>query len=204
MTNDKRGGELSIQKCDWCKDGYLIVKQGHSGYILGCTNYKHDKSGCGRLLNQTHYFAWRNNDFGQLDHSLVRPSFMDQQVSAPQKEVVPEMIPIKQTLTSDTEHRKSQIYTVGNAVQTIEKDGFRVLVDYEGKVLTDMVLLAKLRKLRIEIARKNELTAFRVMFWFDWLQICQYHVKNLSQLNDLETVNMNNMEMNLFKRFESI
>lgn len=163
MTNDKRGGELSIQKCDWCKDGYLIVKQGRSGYILGCTNYKQDKSGCGRLLNQTHYFAWRNNDFGQLDHSSVRPSFMDQQASAPQKEVVPEMIPIKQTLTSDTEHRKSLIYTVGNAVQTIEKDGFRVFVDYEGKVLTDMVLLAKLRKLRLEIARKNELPAFRVL-----------------------------------------
>ena len=88
---------------------------------------------------------------------------MDQQASAPQKEVVPEMIPIKQTLTSDTEHRKSLIYTVGNAVQTIEKDGFRVFVDYEGKVLTDMVLLAKLRKLRLEIARKNELPAFRVL-----------------------------------------
>ena len=73
------------------------------------------------------------------------------------------MIPIKQTLTSDTEHRKSLIYTVGNAVQTIEKDGFRVFVDYEGKVLTDMVLLAKLRKLRLEIARKNELPAFRVL-----------------------------------------
>ena len=47
--------------------------------------------------------------------------------------------------------------------QTIEKDGFRVLVDSEGKVLTDMVLLAKLRKLRLEIARKNELAAFRVL-----------------------------------------
>ena len=30
MTNDRRGGELSIQKCDWCKDGYLIVKRGNS------------------------------------------------------------------------------------------------------------------------------------------------------------------------------
>lgn len=28
MTNDQRGGELSIQKCDSCKDGYLIVKRG--------------------------------------------------------------------------------------------------------------------------------------------------------------------------------
>lgn len=43
MTNDKRGGELSIQKCDWCKDGYLVVKKGRTEYILGCTNYKPDK-----------------------------------------------------------------------------------------------------------------------------------------------------------------
>ena len=163
MTNDKRGGELSIQKCDWCKDGYLIVKQGRSGYILGCTNYKQDKSGCGRLLNTTHYFAWRNNDFGRLDTSLTRPGFMVQQASVPQNEAVLEMIPVKQTLNPATERRKSQIYTVGKAVQTIEKDGFRVLVDSEGKVLTDMVLLAKLRKLRLEIARKNELAAFRVL-----------------------------------------
>ena len=69
MTNDKRGGELSIQKCDWCKDGYLIVKGGRSGPILGCTNYKSDKSGCGRLLSLEHYRVWRKDDFGMEDPS---------------------------------------------------------------------------------------------------------------------------------------
>lgn len=163
MTNDKRGGELSIQKCDWCKDGFLIVKQGHSGYILGCTNYKQDKSGCGRLLNQTHYLARRNNDFGQLDPSSDRPGFMVQQTSAPQKEVAPEMIPVKQTLNPVIKRRKSQVYTVGSAARTIEEENFRVFFDSEGKMLTDMALLAKLRKLRLEIARKNDLPAFRVL-----------------------------------------
>lgn len=163
MTNDKRGGELSIQKCDWCKDGFLIVKQGHSGYILGCTNYKQDKSGCGRLLNQTHYLAWRNNDFGQPDPSSVRPDFMAQQASAPQKEVAPEMRPVKQTLNPVIKRRKSQVYTVDSAARTIEEEDFRVFFDSEGKVLTDMVLLAKLRKLRQEIARRNDLPTFRVL-----------------------------------------
>ena len=102
------------------------------------------------------------------------------------------MIPIKQTLTSDTEHRKSLIYTVGNAVQTIEKDGFRVFVDYEGKVLTDMVLLAKLRKLRLEIARKNELPAFRVLQNDVLVRLAEYAicVKNLSQLKTWRSTNM--------------
>ena len=75
MTNDKRGGELSIQKCDWCKDGYLIVKGGRSGPILGCTNYKSDKSGCGRLLSLEHYRVWRKDDFGMEDPSKDRPAY---------------------------------------------------------------------------------------------------------------------------------
>lgn len=30
MTNDCRGGKLAIQKCDRCKDGYLIIKPNKS------------------------------------------------------------------------------------------------------------------------------------------------------------------------------
>lgn len=70
---NKRGGELSIQKCDWCKDGNLIVKGGRSGPILGCTNYKSDKSGCGRLLSQEHYRVWRKDNFGMEDPSKDKP-----------------------------------------------------------------------------------------------------------------------------------
>lgn len=43
MTNDLRGGDLSILKCDKCQDGYLIVKEGKFEPFLGCTNYKADK-----------------------------------------------------------------------------------------------------------------------------------------------------------------
>ena len=55
MTNDLRGGELSIIKCDKCQDGYLIVKDGVAGPFLGCTNYKADKSGCNNTMAKDYY-----------------------------------------------------------------------------------------------------------------------------------------------------
>ena len=55
MTNDLRGGELSILKCDKCQDGYLIVKEGKLGPFLGCTNYKSDKTGCNGTMTKDYY-----------------------------------------------------------------------------------------------------------------------------------------------------
>ena len=55
MTNDLRGGILPILKCDWCTDGYLIVKTKERTPFLGCTNYKNDNSGCNRIINLTYY-----------------------------------------------------------------------------------------------------------------------------------------------------
>lgn len=57
MTNDVRAGKLSIQKCDKCQDGYLIVKAGKDGsYFLGCTNYKKDKTGCSKTISKKSYY----------------------------------------------------------------------------------------------------------------------------------------------------
>jgi len=51
MTNDYRAGKLAIQKCDKCRDGYLIVKAGkYDGFFLGCTNYKKDGTGCNNMV----------------------------------------------------------------------------------------------------------------------------------------------------------
>ncbi len=57
MTNDYGAGKLQILKCDRCRDGYLIAKSSkESGYFLGCTNYKKDKTGCGRTISQYQYY----------------------------------------------------------------------------------------------------------------------------------------------------
>lgn len=66
MTNNIRGGDLSILKCDKCKDGYLIVKEGKGGPFLGCTNYKPDRTGCNNVMTRDYY---RKHILGMTDAS---------------------------------------------------------------------------------------------------------------------------------------
>lgn len=61
MTNDCNGGKLSIQKCDKCRDGYLIIKPGKDAsqkkdYFLGCTNYRKDGRGCDRTISKKAFY----------------------------------------------------------------------------------------------------------------------------------------------------
>ncbi len=64
MTNNYAAGKqkLSIIKCDECRDGYLIVKPGGENYqfILGCTNYKKDGTGCSRRMNPEYFYKYMN------------------------------------------------------------------------------------------------------------------------------------------------
>ena len=55
ITNDLHGDDMSILKCDQCKDGYLIIKQGKSRPFLGCTNYSTDGKGCNRMMTNKEY-----------------------------------------------------------------------------------------------------------------------------------------------------
>lgn len=53
MTNDRRGGIMTILKCGCCKDGYLIVKTStdpNKQPFLGCTNYKANGTGCNNTI----------------------------------------------------------------------------------------------------------------------------------------------------------
>lgn len=60
MTNNPAAGKLSIIKCDQCRDGYLIVKPGKdkTRFMLGCTNYKKDGSGCSRIMSPKYYYEY--------------------------------------------------------------------------------------------------------------------------------------------------
>lgn len=61
MTNEYKAGKLSILKCDYCRDGYLIVKPGKDdAYFLGCTNYKKDNTGCGNSISSKLYYEMFN------------------------------------------------------------------------------------------------------------------------------------------------
>lgn len=55
MTNNLKGGILPIMKCDKCRDGYMIVKEGKGLPFLGCTNYITDGSGCNNMISRDNY-----------------------------------------------------------------------------------------------------------------------------------------------------
>ena len=57
MTNDLKAGKMAIQKCDKCRDGYLIVKYSkRNGYFIGCTNYKTNGTGCNKSIGKKYYY----------------------------------------------------------------------------------------------------------------------------------------------------
>jgi DNA helicase-4 len=53
MSNNLKGGKHSIEKCDMCKDGFLIMKESKKSeqVFLGCTNYTLDNKGCNNSKN---------------------------------------------------------------------------------------------------------------------------------------------------------
>ncbi len=60
VTNDLKGGKLSISKCPNCEDGFLVVKklknkENLESRVLGCTNYKPDGTGCNTIMLPHNY-----------------------------------------------------------------------------------------------------------------------------------------------------
>ncbi len=159
MTNDRRGGELSIQKCDWCEDGYLVVKSGKDNFFLGCTNYKEDKSGCSRTLSYDHYILQRKNELVEEETTEPKPSYFREKSVATPPEILEEAIKKIQTFA----RKESFVNTVKYTERYIEKDGFNIIVDNEGNELTDMDLLKRLRALRLKIAKEEKVKAFHIM-----------------------------------------
>ena len=159
MTNDKRGGDLSIHKCDWCQDGYLVVKSGNTGYFLGCTNYKTDKTGCNRSISIDHYRVWHNNDFGKED--LTQPQTYQQ----PEESTITHELPVPKPKVErkPTKRKKSHINSISYQEQVIDVDGFKVLVSTEGEIITDLELLKKIRSFRSEVAKEKKLPAYCIL-----------------------------------------
>lgn len=60
LSNDLRGGKMSILKCDKCTDGYLVVrwnKKDENKTFLGCTNYFENGKGCSNVMSKKSYYA---------------------------------------------------------------------------------------------------------------------------------------------------
>ena len=157
LSNELLGGDMSIQKCDWCKDGYLVVKKSSTeGAVLSCTNYKADGTGCNRLMSHKYYKLWLNNSF-EDDLSIDKPSY--------QKEGVVEMPQIKTTAkrTPTIERKKSEVHKTTYRKTIIGNDEFYIIADDDGNIITDMDLLAELRSLRFQIAKAKSCAPYKII-----------------------------------------
>ena len=65
-------GEFSITIYNQCRDGYLIVKPGKGDRppFLGCTNYKHDGTGCSGFMTMDYYLRNTDARFEELKEEL--------------------------------------------------------------------------------------------------------------------------------------
>ena len=113
------------------------------------------------MLSLEHYHAWRKDDFGIEDPSKDKPAYFRLTKSFAENFQAPEMILAK---ASPVTKKRAEVYTIGYSERMIEKDGFKVLVDANGNLLTDMDLLTKLRTLRRTLAQENGVAAFRIMY----------------------------------------
>ncbi|MDO5702699.1 MAG: 3'-5' exonuclease, partial [Lachnospiraceae bacterium] len=90
MTNEIKAGKMSILKCDECIDGYLIIKPGRDrkGYMLGCTNYNRNGSGCRRTMSEAQFYDYMGiRDTGKLEYDAGNAVNESAGESAAQKSV---------------------------------------------------------------------------------------------------------------------
>lgn len=157
ITNEISGGELSIQKCDCCKDGYLIVKKtAKNEFMLGCTNYKSDGTGCNRTMTVDYYKRW-SSDLFEDDLSIDKPSYRkDIKIETPQ------LKPIKSTPIV-SERKQAEVHSTTYNKIVLGKDEFYIVTDDDGNEITNMELLTELRALRFDIAKEKSIAPYKII-----------------------------------------
>ena len=132
MTNDIKAGKISVIKCDRCRDGYLIARKGRNDeYMLGCTNYKKDGTGCSKMLSKKAFYS----SMGITDDVPAKPV-----------EII-KGIDIKPKTGGETEYNHAPVYNSDQSVATtiykrqiiIEKPNFATVL-YKENDLNDVIV----------------------------------------------------------------
>lgn len=183
ISNDLGGKDLTIQKCDECCDGYLIIKRSNmEEYFLGCSNYNSDNTGCNKTLSKEQYNKWRHDAYEE-DKSREKPSF--------HKIEIRDYIPLsRQSTEKEADNIKTKkasfIHVTTTFKETIAKEGFDVIVDNEGKILTDMGLLKHLKAIRYKISNQTQKKAYLIFKNKDLVTLATFKPINQKEFLDLE------------------
>ncbi|MBO6054872.1 MAG: UvrD-helicase domain-containing protein [Oscillospiraceae bacterium] len=155
MTNEYKAGKLSIIKCDQCRDGYLIVKPGKekTSYMLGCTNYKKDGTGCSRIMSPKYFYNYMNTNDLEPGNPVVIPRGLD---IKPKSKVDEEEKPVAQKIEERTIIEAAEIKTAvyqGNDLNQVIVTILQCLNDISAKkyygitVLVDVLRGSQSKKL---------------------------------------------------------
>ena len=79
----------------------------------------------------------------------------------PVKEDIPTVLSPSKIIK--TERKKTDVHTVKRYERFIEKDGFSVIADNDGKLITDMELLQHLRNVRLKIMKQENRPAYTII-----------------------------------------
>ena len=182
MTNDYSAGKMSIQKCDKCRDGYLIVRRGaDSGYFLGCTNYKSNGTGCNKTVNKSAFYEqmgykfetdldpWiektdkpQSNETKQVK-TVVNPELKDDAVEIIRAELQPVMY--------QDHDLNDLLFTVLKALQNVSKEkffGITTLVEVLKGINSKMVFDNRLHMIP-EFAALKEMPYETIVAIIEWM-----------------------------------
>lgn len=134
LSNNLIGGKMSIQKCNRCVDGYLIIKTKNDYPFLGCTNYKFDNTGCNNTISQIEYNESLKDDviidFGEVE--------IEQKVSEP--------VEINENHFSKMESKDLKQASTHNSAISICNLIVQGCIDMNRKEYYDTVMLANFLK----------------------------------------------------------
>ena len=148
MTNEYSAGKLSIIKCDQCRDGFLIVKPGKekTSYMLGCTNYKKDGSGCSRVMSPRYFYERMNiSDTAPAKPITIPKGYEYSSVPGDKQEKTIIEAPIKKTFLYDGYDLNQTLATILQTLSDISEKKFygtTMLVDvlrgsHSKRIMTD-------------------------------------------------------------------
>ena len=189
MTNDYNGGKMAIQKCDKCRDGYLIVKKGKNGYFLGCTNYKNNGMGCDKSMSKAYYYdqmgyskadLYEGYDFSVFDDKKKKAADNKSDINVKNETVANkgqgnDYIEIKRSDVKSVMYGEQDlndiVYTVVKAIQNISRERYfseKVLIDVLRGTESEQVFKNNLGKVP-EFRKLSELPYDTLQAVIEWM-----------------------------------
>ena len=176
----------------------MVVKPGSKSKepILGCTNYKSDKNrtGCNRMMNRDYYLKWVNNSIGNEEPSFDECGLTNNNEEFCAKVHMPQMIQLKKQ-SIHKELKPQKINKTSTNVLHIEKDGFDVICDASGNILTDMELLKKIREWRYNKAKTMNIRPYLIFNNIVLVDLATRHPMTLEELRTISGIGEKKIEL---------